>query len=78
MVSDEEFVTKTSKGEELDGKKAPGRTGAERTGKMSRRACYFEGCVVVEILKRYIQWRTARAHPLIRHAHCKLSFMKDF
>ena len=43
MVSDEEFVTKTSKGEELDGKKAPGRTGAERTGKMSRRACYFEG-----------------------------------
>ena len=43
MISDGEFVTKTSKGEELDGKKAPGRTGAERTGKMSRRACYFEG-----------------------------------
>ena len=44
MVSDEEFDRKTSKGEELDGKKAPGRTGAERTGKMSHRACYFEGC----------------------------------
>ena len=47
MVSDEEFVTKTSKGEELDEKKAPGRTGAERTGKMSRRACYFEACVTL-------------------------------
>ena len=47
MVSDEKFVTKTSKGEELDGKKAPGRTGAERTGKMSRRACYFEGCDII-------------------------------
>ena len=43
MVSDGEFVSKTSKGKELDGKKAPGRTGAERTGKMSHRACYFEG-----------------------------------
>ena len=44
MVSDEEFVTKTSKGEVLDGKKAPGRTGAERTGKLRLRARYFVGC----------------------------------
>ena len=44
MISDGEFVTKTSKGEELDEKKAPGRTGAERTGKLRLRACYFELC----------------------------------
>ena len=39
MISDGESVTKTSKGEELDEKKAPGRTGAERTGKLRLRAC---------------------------------------
>ena len=43
MVSDGEFVSKTSKGKELDEKKAPGRTGAERTGKLRLRACYFVG-----------------------------------
>ena len=48
MVSDEKFVTKTSKGEELDGKKAPGRTGAERTGKLRLRACYFVGCGMLQ------------------------------
>ena len=46
MISDGESVTKTSKGEELDEKKTPGRTGAERTGKLRLRACYFERCAV--------------------------------
>ena len=50
MISDGEFVTNTSKGEELDQKKAPGRTGAKRTGKLSRRACYFVGCGPLRIL----------------------------
>ena len=47
MIGDGDFVTKASKGEELDEKKAPGRTGAERTGKLRLRACYFVGCGVV-------------------------------
>ena len=37
MISDGEFVTKTSKGEELAQQKALGRTGAQRTGKLSHR-----------------------------------------
>ena len=48
MVSDGKFVSKTSKGKELDEKKAPGRSGAERTGKLRRRACYFVGWGVLE------------------------------
>ena len=54
MVSDGEFASKTSKGKELDGKKAPGRTGAERTGKLRLRACYFVGCLVFSPFSSYI------------------------